>query len=473
MALRRFHGRMAELDALRRSFAAEASALWVVYGRRRVGKTALLEEFCRDKAAFFFTAGVESSRAQVRRFIDELASHTNQPLLKQLRPSSWSDALQVLHQHLDGLEQKAVVVFDEFQWMCRGTSSVLSDLQRLWDRHWKHGGRVQLILCGSAVSFMVGEVLAQKSPLFGRRTGTIHLQPLDAREASPFFGRRSLIEHAEALICLGGVPAYLEQFATRSSRSVRQVLDELAFQPGGYLVDEIDFVFSEQLDRTERYREIVSLISVCPRTVSDLGRELGLNRGQVAFYMQRLQLLGLVDKHRPITMAARSKTVRYRLRDEYLRFYFHFIEPNLARIASSQRRYHFDRVTRDSWDTFLGLGFEHLVSNNLPAVMDKIGASQVLARVGSYWHHRTRKREGLQIDLVVEREDNVSNLIECKWSRVPVGVEIVADLERKARLYPNPRRHTLEPVLVTASGATRKVHDAGIPVVTLKDLFDA
>lgn len=467
----RFHGRAAEIDALERAHASEQSELWVVYGRRRVGKTALLERFCRSKSAFFFTAGLEGSRSQMRRFMDELAKHTAQPLLSRMRPTGWSEALEALHQYVSGRQERTIVVLDEFQWMCRGTSTVLSDLQRLWDKRWKNSGRVHLILCGSAVSFMVGEVLAQKSPLFGRRTGTIHLEPLTAREASPFFGKRSLIERAEALLCVGGIPAYLEHFEARPNRSTRQVLDELAFQRGGYLLDEIDFVFSEQLDRTERYRQIVALLSAKPRTVSELSEELGLNRGQIAFYMDRLLLLGLVDKHRPVTMASTSKTVRYRLRDEYLRFYFHFIEPNLGRIRSARKRYHFDRITRDGWDAYLGLAFEQFVSRNGHVLLERLDAAQVASRIGTYWHAGTKKREGVQIDLVVERDDNVTNLVECKWSRKPIGSAVIAELKRKEHLYPNPRHHTLEPVLVAASGATKPVVDAGIPVISLRDFF--
>lgn len=466
-----FHGRNDELATLNRDFEASRAALWVVYGRRRIGKTALLRRFSHGKSTFFFTAGLEDSRTQLRRFMKELANQLQQPLFEHARPGSWSEALRALEGHLSTQTRKTVVVFDEFQWMCRGSSTVLSDLQRIWDEDWKEGNQVQLILCGSAVNFMVGEVLAQKSPLFGRRTETIHLEPLTAAEAGPFFGRRSVLEQAEALISLGGVPAYLERFEARPRQSVRQVLDELAFQKGGYLLDEVDFVFSEQRDRAERYRQIVSLLSSAPLSNSDLARELGLNRGQIAFYMERLLLLGLIEKHRPITANSRTKTVRFRLRDEYLRFYFHFIEPNLARIRSARQRYHFDRVTAESWNTFLGLGFELFVRRNLDALLDALGAEQLIENAASYWHGRTQKREGVQIDLVIERADEVSNLVACKWSRKPIGADVIAELERKLDLYPNPKGHMLQPVLVAASGATRAVHDAGIPVVTLNDLF--
>ena len=141
-----FHGRARELEALERAFASETSELWVVYGRRRVGKTALLEQFTSGKPAFFFTGGLEDSRSQVKRFMATLAEQADQPLLRRLRVENWSEALDALRAHVAAFDGKLIVVLDEFQWMCRGTSSVLSDLQRLWDKEWKREGRIHLVL---------------------------------------------------------------------------------------------------------------------------------------------------------------------------------------------------------------------------------------------------------------------------------------------------------------------------------------
>jgi AAA+ ATPase superfamily predicted ATPase len=464
-----FYGRTSELALLERAHATERSELWVVYGRRRVGKTALLEKFAGGKRAFFFTAGRESSRSNLRRFFEGLADFAGQPLLRKVRSPTWSEALSALDQVVGTAPGKTLLVFDEFQWMCRGQSSVLSDLQRLWDTRWKNRGNVHLILCGSAVSFMVGEVLAQKSPLFGRRSGSLALLPLSAAEAKSFFRKRGDFECGEALICLGGVPAYLELFARHGS--VRKILDELAFRPHGYLVEEVRFTFGEQLKEKERYLQIASLLAGAPASMAQLSRSTGLNKGQLAFYLERLIELGFVEKHRPITLPDTSKTVRYRLQDEYLRFYFSLIEPNLTRIRTSRTGYGLDRIARDRFDTFLGHGFELMVARNVAVLLEVTDAADVVSRIGSYWHHQTARREGVQIDLVVERDDGITHLVECKWSRKPVGKGVWTELQRKCSLYPNPKQHTLEPVLVAAAGATPSVRDADVPVVTLADLL--
>lgn len=464
-----FYGRIEELEDLERAYSSNRSELWVVYGRRRVGKTELLRRFAHGKRAFFFTGGREPLHDQTRRFLSELADFSGQGMLRKLRGATWTDALSALEQQLALSPKKTLVVLDEFQWMCQGSLGAISDIQRLWDHRWKAGKHLHLILCGSAESFMTGEVLAQKSPLFGRRTASLRLEPLTASEGRGFFVGRSLFEIAEALMCLGGVPAYLELFENASS--VRKRLSDLAFSKGGYLTDEADHVFGEQLREKERYYEIVGLLAAEPTSLAGLARATGLNKGQLNYYLERLLALGFVEKHRPITKTPRSKTIRYRLLDEYLRFYFTFIQPNLSKIRLQRKGYQFDRITAGTWDVFVGLAFEQLVARNISALLSAIEARDVVSRLGSYWHGTTKKRRGVQIDLVIERDDGVTHLVECKWSKKPIGRRILSELEAKRNLYPNPRGHTLEPVLVASAGATRAVLDSGLHVVTLEELF--
>ena len=117
----------------------------------------------------------------------------------------------------------------------------------------------------------------------------------------------------------------------------------------------------------------------------------------------------------------------------------------------------------------MGLGFEFFVRRNLGALARSLGIADVLARTGGHWHRRTRTRGGVQIDLVIERSDGITNIVECKWSRTPIDRKLVDEFDRKCRAYPNPRNHTLQPVLVSASGATQGVVEAGVQVVTLED----
>lgn len=160
-----------------------------------------------------------------------------------------------------------------------------------------------------------------------------------------------------------------------------------------------------------------------------------------------------------------------RLADAYLRFYFRFVDPNLTRIQASGGKFGLKEIGNDAWDSFLGLGFERLVSGNLAVVLDRLAATDRLRQSGTYWQARSTRREGVQIDMVRERDDGVTHLVECKWLRKAIGQSVLAELERKCALYPNPHQHTLVPVLVAAAGATPAVLESGTSVITLADLL--
>ena len=463
-----FIGRKTELELLDSDYANRKSELCVVYGRRRIGKSTLLERFCHDKPNFFFTGGKERKRQQLERYARELGSSVRNPLAAKTKLASWSEALELLDQNIDNLLSttnravKAIVVFDEFQWMCHGAPELTSDLQRFWDKRWKDSKNIHLILCGSAVSFMLGEVLSRKSPLFGRRTRAFKLLPFPPPEARLFFGKRGIFEIAEALLSVGGVPKYLELFTGR--KPVRKVLAEQALSAGGFLVDEIRFVLSEQLKETENYFAILGELAHEALPMAELSRRTGIATGQIAYY--------LVTRHSPIGAGPRSKTIRYRLDDSYLRLFFKLVQPNLRKVNRTRRASMFDLITKDEWDRYLGAAFERFVGDNAEHVAMLLDAGDTSVEVGTFWQHKTKRKKGVQIDLVIKRGDGVTTLVECKWSRKKTGMEAVHQLRTMKKRYPNTERHTIELVLVAAGGVTREVvSQQDISVLTLEDFI--
>jgi len=155
-----------------------------------------IEQFVAERPCFFYLAGRETKRLQLNRFVKELGQSVDDPLTGRTRADTWDEALQLLDRSIPALAKRApsgkvVVVFDEFQWMCQGANELLSDLQRYWDTLWRKKGNLLLILCGSSISFMVGDVLSRKSPLFGRRTQSLALAPFRLTEAAEFFPRKN------------------------------------------------------------------------------------------------------------------------------------------------------------------------------------------------------------------------------------------------------------------------------------------
>jgi len=470
-----FTGREKELKILEEGFRSSQSELCVIYGRRRIGKSTLLEHFVKGRPCFFYTAGKEPKRLQLKRFVRELGETTGDSLTSKVTVSEWEDALTILDRNLSVLRHghkkvgKALVIFDEFQWMCSGGIELISDLQRFWDKHWKRNNRIDLILCGSSISFMLGEVLSQKSPLFGRRTRSFKLEPFSLKLASKFLPGRGRYEIAEAYLAVGGVPMYLE--VLRGGKSVRQALGAECFRSDGYFFDEVRFVLSEQLKETNHYFMLLSRLAQNPCQVAEMEEATGIPTGQIMFYLERLQMLGFVSRHTPFGARILSKTVRYRLDDYYLRFYFAFIHPRREQIVRYSSSLSFDQGAGRQWEAFTGRVFEAMARDHVDLIAHHLGHGSVL-RSGSFWRKPTQRRKGVQIDLLIECEDKTLLLCECKWGRTPIGMEVVTSLRQKAGLFPNPQHATIRLVLVMAGRATPMVQkQRDITTIGLNDFW--
>lgn len=468
-----FVGREAELAMMDEGFGSPRAELCVVYGRRRVGKSTLLEHFVTGKPAFFFLAGRESKRLQLRRFVRELGDACGDPLTSRVAVGEWEEALTLLDRSLPAIRdrgkgRKTVVVFDEFQWMCAGCPELISDIQRFWDQRWKDRGDLCLVLCGSSISFMLGDILARKSPLFGRRTRSFKLEPFRLREATLFIPNRNPFEAAEAYLACGGIPKYLEIMG--AGRSFRSTLARECFSPTAYFVDEVRFVLSEQLREPEHYFGLLEQLAVRAQGVRELEKATGIPCGQIMFYLERLQMLGFVARHVPMNAARNSKTVRYRLEDYYLRLYFTFIHPQRERIRRAPGGLSFEQAVGPGWDAYAGRAFEQLAREHADIIAERTGHGGVLA-VGSYWQRGTLRKHGVQIDVVVQCQDRTTLVCECKWGRGKTGMDAVAALRRQAAAYPNTERNTVQCVLVAAGGVTDAVRrEKDIAIITLDDL---
>jgi len=472
-----FIGRKQELQLLERHYHSKNSEFCILYGRRRIGKSTLLEEFSKNKHAFFYLAGKENKRLQLKRFVRELGQQIFDPILEKINVTQWNEALLLLDKSLDSLthknkQSKAIIIFDEFQWMCNGAIELLSDLQRLWDKSWKNSGQVFLIVCGSSISFMLGEVLSQKSPLFGRRTLSFELKSFDIAEAALFLPGKNPFEIAETYMTIGGIPKYLE--IVNAADSFRKSMSQEAFSSSGYFYDEIHFVLSEQLKETENYFLLLEHMASGISEIKELVKFTGIPSGQIIYYLERLIFLGFVSRNIPINAPKKSKKVRYFLDDYYLKFYFNFIHQNLQRISITGDMYLFDQFTKNRWDVYLGTLFEQFVRDHAAIIAKKFGYTNEIHSIGSYWQHPTKRKKGVQIDLVIEFIDHTTFICECKWKgNRKTGMEAVAELRQKAKLYPNKNNHTVKCVLIASGGVTQTVlKEKDIRIVSLEDFVE-
>lgn len=227
-----------------------------VYGRRRVGKSELLVHFCEGKPAVYYAATQGTAALQLRSFLACAADALGEPLLGHASVSGWEQALELV---MDAFPKgrRQIVVLDEFQWLCESSPELPSVLQKLWDHRWQHEQRPYLVLCGSYIGFMEREVLGSKSPLFGRRTGQLLLQPFSFLEAREFHPRWSVEDQARAWFICGGVPAYLKAFWEGQSLEQNIVANFLDID--GALAREAEFLMREELRDVGSYLSLIHI----------------------------------------------------------------------------------------------------------------------------------------------------------------------------------------------------------------------
>ena len=432
-----FIGRAAELDLLEKAFASRRSEFIPIYGRRRVGKSELILRFMAAKPGVYFLGQQSPATLQVRGFLEEAAAGLDMPLLAELRVTDWEAALLTVVEQWTAARRgtKLVLALDEFQWIAASSPDILGKLQQCWDRHWKGAGNVALLLCGSYLGFMEREVLGHASPLFGRRTAQIHLQPFGYLEAARFHPRWSLADCARAYFLVGGLPQYLlclDQTASIAQNIHRHLLDE--FAP---LFHEPTFLLREELREVAPYHAILFAVASGHGTAREIAAATALPERNLHYYFQQLVDLGYLRRRYPLDRRRPNpKQVRFAMDDALLRFWFRFVFPNVSVIRSTGPARAFENRIAPALDAWFGSGFESLCREALPLVYAAEGVSAGF-EVGEYWG------PNVQIDVVGMRDDNWTDLGECKWGSVNSSRALEGEMERKVALYPNSRGASL------------------------------
>ena len=261
-----FIGRETELRFLQDKYNEKKAQLIVLYGRRRVGKTETLREFCRDKPHLFFSCTQTTDRVQLARFSSQILRE-DIPAKQYLSEfADWEKAFRAILDLPYG-EKKKLIVIDEFPYMCKGNKSIPSILQNLWDMELKDGN-VMIVLCGSAMSFVEKELLAEKNPLYGRATGIYKMTEMGFYEAARFFPDYSERDKVLAYAVLGGIPHYLNQF--RPELSVQENIKRNILTKGSVLYSEVDFLLHQELREPPIYNAIIEAVALGSTKLNDI-----------------------------------------------------------------------------------------------------------------------------------------------------------------------------------------------------------
>lgn len=426
-----FVGRKEELNILADLWGKTSSSLVVCSGRRRVGKSTLVEEFARrSQCRFIEIVGLSpddgvDNRAQLKNFCERLAVQTG---AAEVKADCWAKAFDALFAAVGGKYGKTIVFLDEISWMGAFDKTFPALLKTAWDTQFSRCGKLVLVVCGSVSTWINKNILRSKA-FVGRISCSIKLEEMPLSDCREFWGkareRRSIHEMLDLLCVTGGIPKYLSEM--RPSLSADENIRRMCFTKEGYLFRDFDAIFTDVFAKTMSEKaEILACVAAEPQSVKSLAAALGrASNGHLSDSLCELVEAGFlsVDEGLNPSSAKEAREVRYRICDNYVRFYLKFILPRKR--AIERGTYKFTTMDRVSgWDSVMGLQFETLVRNNLSALLPLVGmGNTVLTSAAPYVRRGKRKGEGVQVDLLLQARRSVC-VVEIKRRKfVPASVQ--------------------------------------------------
>ncbi|QLH76962.1 ATP-binding protein [Halosimplex rubrum] len=433
-----FYDRGDELAALETAFESTGHEFYVVYGRRRVGKTELLKEFCADRPHIYFLAAQEAETRQREKFVETIAEYFDDRIP---RIDGWDEAFDYLGEKL--ATEQCIIVIDEFPYLVGENGSLPSYIQSFVDEQLRDTESM-LVLCGSSVSTIESEVLGHESPLYGRRTGQIDLQPFSFQQAHDVIAY-GIEDAIRSFAVTGGTPMYLTRFDY--DQPLGENIRTQILSPTAVLYNEPEFLLRTELRNPARYLSILEAVATGQTTPNEIAGRTGIDSGPLSKYLQTLRRLRLIERDVPVTASPKqSKRSRYRVADEFLRFWFRFVEPNRSGIEEAPNVV-YDGTIEPNLPDHVATTFEDVCQEVVwEAIRQR--ALGPYSEVGRWWYGED------EIDIVgLAPDDNRILLAECKWTTDPVGHSLVSQLREKAeRVRWGPDTRDEEFALFSKSG---------------------
>lgn len=448
--MKHFVDREQELETLQNEYERDGSALVILYGRRRVGKTTLISEFIKNKKALFFLASEESEAQNRNAFKDKVAEFLDSALLRSADIKSWDLLFRSIVE--TPFDSKPVIVLDEFQYLGKANPAFPSIFQRIWEEILKDQS-VMVILCGSLISMMESQTLAYGSPLYGRRTAQIRLKQIPFAHYHEFFPGKSRRELIEMYAVTGGVPKYIELFS--ESKDIYSAIGKCVLNRSGYLYDEPHFLLQQEVTEVGSYFSIIKAIAAGNRKLSAISAVLETKATSLTKYLKTLIDLDILEREVPVTEDSPEKSKRglYKIKDNYLRFWFSFVYPNRSFIESGHSAIVMDQIRKSLVKNHIAFVYEDVCKERMWEMNGDGAWPFHFSKLGRFWDSKN------EIDLVA-LDPAGKNLIlgECKYWTEPVGVGVLRDLEAKAEAVPWEQAHrTVWYVLFSAAGFTEEL----------------
>ncbi len=463
-----FIGREKELAELNSMYNEDKFQLFVLYGRRRVGKTTLLNEFCANKESIFFSAEQSNNKLNLEKFSTLVFAHYGEDSLEPF--SSWEKVLTYIDNRQKN--ERLILVIDEFPYLVKKNKALLSELQHLID-HKLQKGRLFIILSGSYMGFMEKEVLSSKSPLFGRRTGQLHMKPFDYRTSMRFVEGFSAEDKLKLYGAFGGTPLYLQQITPNESFEYN--IKNAFLRVTAYLYEEPLLLLRQEVQEPGLYSAIIEAIAGGATKANEISTKIGEESAKCLKYIGTLCELGILYKETPFGEKESSRKTIYGISDFMFRFWYRYVFANRTLIETGAQKAVMEKRIMPDYPSYMGLAFEKICRDYL-LYENAIGELPILfTSIGRWWGTNPTTREETEIDLIAQDGRNYL-ICECKWRNEKLGISVLEDLREKADIF-NKKRGETYYVLFSKSGftstlITEALDDDKIILVSLDTLME-
>ena len=460
-----FIGREREVAALDRLYESNKFEFAVIYGRRRVGKTALINHFIDNKEAIYFM-GVESNEKQNLENFSKSIIEYSSGIEAETSFLSFQAALEYVFKLAE--KKRLILAIDEYPYVARSSKSLASTLQLLIDKY-KDTSKLMLILCGSSMSYMEDEVLAYKSPLYGRRTAQMKIFPFSFDEACRYLKNYSDEDKALAYGIVGGTPQYLLQMDDRLS--IEDNIKNTYLNPISFLYEEPTNLLKQEVREPAIYMAIITAIAVGASRMSDISNKVGEDSNICANYLKSLINLGIVKKETPYGEKTSRKSI-YSIEDNMFRFWYRFVPNNNSVIMRGAADIVYRRI-EPQLSEYMGAVFEEICKQYLWNLLLNGNSPVEFSELGRWWGNDPIEKKQTEIDIMGEQDKQTALFGECKWTNEKVDLGVLETLIKRSKLFSYINVHLF---LFSRSGFTKgcidKANELGnVSLVTYADML--
>jgi len=471
-------GREEEKKILAQALASKEAELIALYGRRRVGKTFLARNFYHKQIVFELTGIHEAGLAKQLANFSKALKDAMGVAVTPATPANWQQAFQLLSDFLRRkiVKEPIVVLIDELPWIHTPRSGFLSAFGHWWNTWASRQPLLKVVICGSAASWMIDNIINSRGGLHNRVSQTIRLLPFTLAETEQYLVSRGIkLDHYQLLqlyMAMGGIPQYLKQVS--KGESVAQTIDKLCFAKSGSLKTEFNNLYKSLFAHAEHHEAIVRALAKKGKGMSraEVINACGFTTGGWTTHLfEELEESGFITQYIPFDRTARDSI--YKLTDEYSLFYLKFIENARATGAGTWLKL----STGQSYNSWSGFAFEAVCQKHISQIKRALGISGVYTEV-SAWRYLPKKNEtGAQIDLLLDRQDHCINVCEMKFANAEFMIDkkYAGELDSKVNVFKNQTstKKTIFPTMITTYGTKQNIYSTGriVAEVIIRDLF--